>query len=336
MLDSMDVETVDTTRFLESNVGWLADAPLFIDGDRIDSFYDAVVHPKYEEEQVKLQVTEDVVERINTEFNLSGKLSLGSLGAFFVGLLPTGEISAGGNVQKGQDKRKVEAQEITLRPISTPQSQLVQLTLHYLINQPERLFLLDDLSDPTRRSGKSLWNDPQTISGIPRELVFLNLPSREEAHEHGILPTKLIPMTVEFENGEVEFLYEKLKKGDEWPPVYPEGVEKDLNPEQIDDERRTYWYWFDESFSPRRAMLAIEEAAQGNGRIRWIIYRVPLNSDSANKRSDTLHLSISPAEKYDTGTFVYTLIRHGYEHGLRMVGTLRSEPSMNVLAIYEK
>jgi hypothetical protein len=332
----MDGEAGNITKVLKSNIGWLADAPLFIDGDRIDSFYDAVVHPKYEEEQVKLQVTEDVVERINHEFNLSGKLSLGSLGAFFVGLLPTGEISAGTRVGGGRDEREVKTQEITLRPISTPQSQLVQLTLHYLINQPERLFLLDDLSDPTSRSGNSLWNDPQTISGVPRELVFLNLPSREEAYEHGILPTKLIPMTVEFENGEVEFLYEKLKKGEEWPPVYPEDLEGESTPEKLADERRTYWYWFERSFGPRRAMMAIEEAAHGKGRIRWITYRVPLNSDSDNEKSETLHLSISPAENYDTGTFVYTLIRHGYEHGLRMVGTLRSEPSMNVLAIYEK
>jgi hypothetical protein len=332
----MKAETKDTTTFLEANLGWLADAPLFIDGDRIDSLYDAVVHPKYKEDYVKLLVTSNEVDRINREFNLMGKLSLGALGAFFVGLLPTGEISAGGKLIDEKLEGKTESQEITLRPISTPQSQLVQLTLHYLINQPERLFLLDDLSDPTSRSGDSLWDDPKTIAGIPRELVFLNLPSREEAHEHGILPTKLIPMTVEFENGEVEFLYEKLKKGDEWPPVYPEGLERDLDPQQLADERRNYWYWFEESFSPRRAMLAIEEAAQGKGRIRWITYRVPLDSDGDSKRSKTLHLSISPAEKYDTGTFVYTLIRHGYEHGLRMVGTLRSEPSMNVLAIYEK
>ena len=332
----MTAEAEPTTEVLEANLGWLADAPLFIDGDRIDSLYDAVVHPEYEQEQVKLTVTKDVVKRINREFNLTGKLSLGSLGSFFVGLLPTGEIGAGVKEEDEETESDAESKEITLRPISTPQSQLVQLTLHYLINQPERLFLLEDLSDPTRRSGESLWNDPQTIARVPRELVFINLPSREEAYQHNMLPTKLIPMTIEFENGEVAFLFERLKKGEEWPPVYPEDLEGESTPEEIAAARRTYWYWFEESFNPRGAMQAIEEAASGRGRLRWITYRVPLNTDRANKKSDTLHLSISPAEKYDTGTFVYTLIRHGYEHGLRIVGTLRSEPSMNVLAIYEK
>lgn len=332
-------EAADTTEVLETNLGWLADSPLFIDGDRINSLYNAVVHPEYEQEQVKLQVTEDVVERINHEFNLNGKLSLGSLGSFFVGLLPNAEIGAGATRGSETEESKTQSREISLRPISTPQRQLVQLTLHYLINQPERLFLLEDLSDPTRRTAESRWNDPQTILKVPRELVFINLPSREEAYHHNMLPTKLIPLNIEFENGEVKFLYENLKKGEEWPPVYPEDTEGNLTPEELAAERRRYWYWFDESFYPRRAMLAIEEAAAGKGRIRWITYRVPLNRHRDNEGkecSDTFHLSISPAEKYDSGTFVYTLIRHGYEHGLRIVGTLKSEPSMNVLAIYEK
>jgi hypothetical protein len=330
----------DTTKVLEANLGWLADAPLFIDGARISSFYDAVVHPEFEQDLVKLRVDEGTVDRINREFNLTGKLSLGSLGSFFVGLLPSAEIGAGATQVTEKTDSKTESQEITLRPISTPQSQLVQLTLHYLINHPERLFILDDLSNPRKRSSEkssdSFWMDPQTISEVPRELVFINLPSREEAHQHNILPTKLIPITIEFDNGDVEFLYEKLKRDDQWPPAYPEGLEGESTPEELAAKRRRYWYWFDESFSPRRAMMAIEESARGKGRIRWITYRVPLNSDSEKKECDTLHLSISPAQQYETGTFIYTLIRHGYEHGLRLVGTLRSEPSMNVLAIYEK
>jgi hypothetical protein len=163
-------------------------------------------------------------------------------------------------------------------------------------------------------------------------LVFLNLPSREEAQKHEeVLPTKLIPITVEFENAEMEFLFERLKGDEEWPPIYPEDLEGKMKPGELLAERKKYWQKYEESYSPRRSMMAVEQAAKGKGRIRWITYRVPLT-----KEGDTLHLSISPAQKYDTGTFVYTLIRHGYEHGLRLVGTLRSEPSMNVLAIYEK
>jgi hypothetical protein len=333
---SMTTERDDTTKVLEANLGWLADAPLFIDEDRIRSFYNAVVHPEYEQQEVKFEVTQDVVKRIHNQLNVSGKLSLGSLGSLFSGLFPSAEIGAGGTRDTEVTQTEDEREEITLRPVKTPQSQLVQLTLHYLINKPKRLFLLDDLSHPETRTAGVDWTDPETISEVPRELVFINLPSRKEAYDLDILPTKLIPVTVEFDDGEVEFLYEKLKRDDEWPPAYPEDLEGKKDPEELAVERRNYWWWFDESFSPRRAMLAIEEAARGKGRIRWITYRVPIANDRDQKESYTLHLSLTPAQQYDTGTFIYTLIRHGYEHGLRLVGTLRSEPSLNVLAIYEK
>lgn len=321
--------------FVATNLGWLADAPLFIDGDRIDSFYNAVVRPTHQQEGATLRVEDDTSERIKTNFGVTGKLSLGALGQLFAGLLPTAEAGAEAKREAETIDSKKKFEEIILRPINTPQSQLVQLTLHYLINQPERLFIVDDLSEPSKRSSsssKGFWRDPQTISKVPRELVFLNLPSREEARKHEeVLPTKLIPITVEFDNGEVEFLYEWLKGDEEWPPNYPEDITEEKELGELVAERKEYWQKFEKNFSPRRSMAAIEQAAKNRGRIRWITYRVPLT-----KEGDTIHLSLSPAQKYDTGTFVYTLIRHGYEHGLRLVGTLRSEPTMNVLAIFEK
>ena len=51
---------------------------------------------------------------------------------------------------------------------------------------------------------------------------------------------------------------------------------------------------------------------------------------------DTLHLHVCPHGKSDTGTLAYNLIKRGFKHGLRIVGTLELEPDMNVLAIYEK
>lgn len=99
---------------------------------------------------------------------------------------------------------------------------------------------------------------------------------------------------LELEGGEVEFLYEKLKRDDEWLPAYPEDLGWNKDPEKLAAERRKCW-WFNESFSPRRAMLAIEEASRGKGRIRWITYRVPISNDREKEESDTLHLSLSPA-----------------------------------------
>jgi hypothetical protein len=78
-------------------------------------------------------------------------------------------------------------------------------------------------------------------------------------------------------------------------------------------------------------MVAVEEASSHKGRIRWIDYRLPVT-----RAGDTLHLHVCPAGRYDTGVFAYNLIKRGFKHGLRLVGTLKSEPDMNVLAIYDK
>ena len=86
-----------------------------------------------------------------------------------------------------------------------------------------------------------------------------------------------------------------------------------------------------DSLKAKLAPSIVEQAAKEHGRVRWIDFRLPLNKDG-----DTLHLHIYPAEKYDIGSFAYNFIQRGYKHGLRIVGTLKSEPDVNVLAIFEK
>jgi hypothetical protein len=49
-----------------------------------------------------------------------------------------------------------------------------------------------------------------------------------------------------------------------------------------------------------------------------------------------MHLHIDVAGKYNAGTFAYRLIRRGEGHGMRVVGSLRDGPDVNVLALYEK
>ena len=78
-------------------------------------------------------------------------------------------------------------------------------------------------------------------------------------------------------------------------------------------------------------MSEIEKSGTKNGKIRWIDYRLPLNDEG-----DSLHLHVHPFEKYDTGDLAYNFVKRGFKHGIRIVGTLKSEPDMNVLAIYEK
>lgn len=49
-----------------------------------------------------------------------------------------------------------------------------------------------------------------------------------------------------------------------------------------------------------------------------------------------LHLHVVARGDYDTGVFAYGIIRRGERFGLRIVGSLKSQPALNVLAIYEK
>ena len=49
-----------------------------------------------------------------------------------------------------------------------------------------------------------------------------------------------------------------------------------------------------------------------------------------------LHLHVVASGYYDTGVFAYSLIRRGQRYGLRIVGSLKFQPALNVLAIYAK
>jgi hypothetical protein len=74
----------------------------------------------------------------------------------------------------------------------------------------------------------------------------------------------------------------------------------------------------------------VEEAVGGSGRPRWIDYRMTFST------GEDLNLHLVAYGDYDTGVFAYNLIRRGWRFGLRIVGSLKSQPALNVLAIYEK
>ena len=96
-------------------------------------------------------------------------------------------------------------------------------------------------------------------------------------------------------------------------------------------ERKAYWRWYSEDYSAMRAVDVLEKAAFEHGRIHWVDYRVLLSDEG-----DTIHLHVNSASSYDTGTFAYNLIKRTEKHGLRVVGLVKSEPDVNVLALYEK
>jgi hypothetical protein len=74
----------------------------------------------------------------------------------------------------------------------------------------------------------------------------------------------------------------------------------------------------------------MEEVIGTGGRPRWIAYRMTFSNGT------TLHLDVSARGDYDTGIFAYNFIRRGERYGLRIVGSLKSQPALKVLAAYEK
>jgi hypothetical protein len=318
-------ETNPNNTSLPNQLVWLADAPLFIDEDQVARFYDAVVRPESTQGVTTLEVTREKADKIGAKLGVEASVALTSLASLltsvFAFIKPEIKGSAGGEYQ--HDRSTKDSSTVELHPIVTPQRQLVQLTLHYLINNPDRLFFVDNPS-------AAEWRDSQNISMVPRELVFLDLPGEEEKQRADQPAMKIIPMAAEFENGKLVPLYNQLtKENGELPPKYPEGPDETGLP--LRERRKTYWHWFDSSYRVMHSLGVVEKASSENGRIRWIDYRLPINNEG-----DTLHLHLAPAGKYDTGVFAYNFIKRGYKHGLRLVGTLKSEPDMNVLAIYEK
>jgi hypothetical protein len=205
------------------------------------------------------------------------------------------------------------------------------LALFYCAYLPSRFKIVTDTKEES-------WRKSEFILQPPRAIVLIDLPSHAEAQTSGKPLTKLIPTAAEFENGKIELIYQRLrgkqideKSGIEFEalPTYPDGA--GTAPDELKAQRAKYWAWFEKRFSATQCMLAVEDAARENGRIRWIDFRLPLTT-----AGDTMHLHICPEGRYDTGSLAYNLIKRGFKHGIRLVGTLKSEPDMNVLAIYEK
>jgi hypothetical protein len=309
---------------LPKELVWLADAPHFIDALHVQEFYNAVVQPS---SQIVRVIAEDASGgtlnlraqgKAGATFDLSN--AFGALGRIFSGL---GKASVEAEAEGQYERASTESTQVERVPIETPQRQLLALTLHYLSKQSDRIFLIDDPADAT-------WRTPKVIVDVPRALIFLEFHGSEsnESENAGGLGTLLIPTAAEFANGVIAPIFTELtRKNGEKPPKYPETGK----PSDLKQARREYWQWFKAEFSAEQAMRAVEAAASKNGRIQWIDYRVPITGDG-----DTLHLHICPDGRYDTGVFAYNFIKRGFKHGIRLVGTLKSEPDLNVLAIYER
>ena len=282
---------------------WLLDAPLFIDEILIEAFYDAILRPELDATALQLS------SGISDQFG--GGLSFGAL-------VPGLGISASASTTRTHDE------SAAYKVVSNPYRHLLSLALHYHKNVPDRMRTVTYAEIDGRyvalENDKPVWYESTFISTVPRALLFIDLPSG----------TKFIPAAAEVPGGDVYPLFEEISQkfasqSHTKAPHYPGGAPK------YAEERRKYWEWFSEHFNETSAMEAVEEKVKGRP-LSWIAYRVALPGVG----EPFLHLWVAGRGKFDTGTFAYNFVKRGFKHGLRIVGTLKSEPDLNVLAVFEK
>ena len=282
---------------------WLADSPMFIDGQQIGAFYDAVVGPAFR--TVELQITAGRTEQAQ-------KTVVGSATAGLSSLFPWLKAEAQVQVGRSTMREEQDGQSIVLRPVESAARQLVQLSLHYLVNQPSRICAADQ---------QTPLPDAAAIGASPRMIAFVDVPRG----------ARFLPQAAELNDGRVVTFFspliEKLKRdGGTLPGTYPRTTETEAGNQQRD----AYWDWFAEHWNADEAVKVVEDAIGDGGRPRWIDYRMAFGT------GQELHLHVVARGDYDTGVFAYGIIRRGERFGLRIVGSLKSQPALNVLAIYEK
>src|SRR5579859_2666455 len=293
-----------------TKLGWLADAPLFIDAPQVLAFYDAVVRPEADQKKITLSLKSLESQKTTTEGELTSEVSIAK---WITTIFPFLDASVGGKVGASTETAhgKEESREVELQPINSPQRQLVQLALHYIVNLPTRIRIVSDPLDST-------WSDAKFARGLPRAVVFLDFPPN----------SVFIPMAAELGTGKVVLIHEAYLSAASQKNPIPD--DRNLTPEARDAAWREYWDRFVRNFDAQTALRTIEQQTEGS-RIRWIDYRTPFS-----EKGRTFHLHLVGHGDFDTGVFAYNFVKRGFRHGLRLVGTLKAGNDVNVLAIFEK
>jgi hypothetical protein len=285
------------------DLAWLADSPIFIDSHQISAFYDAVVGPAFRTVELQISAGQSGQLEKSTGFRLGA-----GLGTLFPWLKLDADVDTGKVATSGRQ----EGSNLILQPVESSARHLVELSLHYLVNQPGRICTVGQEA-PLPSS--------EAIAASPRMLAFVDAGPG----------TKFLPQAAELNDGRVvtffDPLVEKLKHdGGTLPVGYPDSTSTDAGKHQRD----VYWNWFADHWNADKAVKVIEDVIGDGGRPRWIDYRTTLHT------GETLHLHVVARGEYDTGVFAYNLVRRGQRYGLRIVGSLKSQPALNVLAIYDK
>lgn len=291
---------------LPSQLLWLADAPLFIDARQVEAFYDAVLQPDYEE------IGKSFGRSVSSETTFGGDLTLGTM------FSPLVKGEAG--LSAGHKRGKAQESGSTWNRVANPYRHLLALVLRYATETSlhSRLVIADPAACVDAAGATVDLGDAEYLRQGPRAMIMLELGPG----------TKFVPAALELTDGSVRPIYKELAKrlegGASRPlPPYRSGAD----PESV-QARHAYWSWFVEFYDRQKALEVVEEAVK-DGPIAWIAYRILLHGQF-------MHLHLAGRGNYDTGVFGYQLLARGERHGLRIVGTLKSEPDINVLAVFER
>jgi hypothetical protein len=143
--------------------------------------------------------------------------------------------------------------------------------------------------------------------------------------------TLFLPEAAELRDGRVVTFFDPLierlhRDGGTLPVAYPADTATDEGTRQRD----AHWQWYVDHWNTGRVVDVVEEVIGDGGRPRWVDYRMTFDT------GEPLNLHVVAHGDYDTGVFAYNMIRRGERYGLRIIGSLKSQPALNVLAIYEK
>ena len=114
----------------EPDLSWLANSPMFIDSQQIGAFYDAVVGPAFR--TVELQISAERTGQLETSVTVR-------LGAKLTALFPWLRVDADAEGRRTTTKGRQEGENVVLQPVESATRQLVELSLHYLVNQHDRV-----------------------------------------------------------------------------------------------------------------------------------------------------------------------------------------------------
>lgn len=299
---------------------WLVDSALFIDEKQINKLHEAIVKPEFELVSIAEGNSESAKKTVQNKWKIDAQAG-GTLIEIVKAKLKVGYQR---NTKNEEGETKIATENFV--PVNSPERKLEELTSLYQLGNDtgtEHKFIYDkfEIGDT---EAPQWYTEYSNNVPTPKPLCFFELPPK----------TCLIPAAAEFEDGTVAMLFSDFRKmltSENGGPVerYPEPEKYESN-EMLLKAREDYWDSYAKYYSATKAMICIEEACSKHGKIRWINFRVPVTSSG-----HTLHLNIVADEKYNAGTFAYNLAKRFYKHGGKLVGMLKAEPDLNVLAIYE-